>query len=84
MGFSFSMIGPSPPVKIESVALRAPRSPPDTGASTAEQPAEVAAECISTASEGSEVVMSTMMPPGRKPERGPVDGWRITWPMSDG
>lgn len=69
---------------MERVAFRAPRSPPETGASTAEQPAEVAAEWISTASEGSEVVMSTKTPPGRRPDRAPVVGWRMTWRTSDG
>lgn len=62
----------------------APRSPPDTGASMAEQFLEEAAADNSEAREGSEVVMSTMIPPGRRPERAPEEGWRRTWRTSEG
>lgn len=69
---------------MESAARRAPRSPPETGASIEEQPAVEAAELISTAREGSEVVMSTSTPPGRRPARAPEEGSRMTWRTSEG
>lgn len=74
----------SPPAKIERAALRAPRSPPETGASTAWQDLAAAALAISTASEGSEVVMSIMIPVGLRPERTPVVGLRMTSRTSEG
>ena len=54
----------SPPHMMLSVALRAPTSPPLTGASMAPMPLAAAAAAISTASDGSEVVKSTTMEPG--------------------
>lgn len=47
-----------------SAALRAPASPPDTGASTAPQPRAAATSAISLASAGSVVVKSTSSAPG--------------------
>ena len=44
---------------IDSAALRAPTSPPETGASTADAPRCLATAAISTARLGSVVVMST-------------------------
>ncbi|KAF1862290.1 hypothetical protein Lal_00026816 [Lupinus albus] len=55
------------------VPFLAPRSPPETGASTEWQFFSAAAAAISTASEGSDVVMSTRIPPGRRPERAPEE-----------
>lgn len=66
------------------MAFLAPRSPPDTGASIAPQPLAVAAAAISEASEGSEVVMSTRTPPGRRPARAPEVGSRRTERTSEG
>uniref|UniRef100_A0A0A9EAU2 Uncharacterized protein n=1 Tax=Arundo donax TaxID=35708 RepID=A0A0A9EAU2_ARUDO len=74
----------SPPAKMERVALRAPRSPPETGASTAAHPAAAAAAAISAAREGSEVVMSTRTPPGARPARAPVEGSRAVERTSEG
>ncbi|BAH91293.1 Os01g0742350 [Oryza sativa Japonica Group] len=74
----------SPPAKMESVALRAPRSPPETGASTAAQLLAAAASAISAARVGSEVVMSTSNPPGARPARAPVEGSREVERTSEG
>lgn len=74
----------SPPAKIERVAARAPRSPPETGASTEWQCLAAAREEISAAREGSEVVMSTRMPPWRREERAPEVGSRRTDDTSEG
>ena len=49
---------------IESVALRAPTSPPETGASRLATPRSRAASKISLASDGSLVLMSTITEPG--------------------
>ena len=62
----------------------APRSPPETGASIAAQSLAEAAAEISAASEGSEVVMSTRMPPWRRPERAPELGSSKTERTSEG
>lgn len=59
----------SPPAKMESVAVRAPRSPPETGASMAVQDFAAALAEISAARVGSDVVMSTKTPPGGRRER---------------
>lgn len=56
---------------MDSAALQAPRYPPDTGASTAEHDLAAAAVSISTARVGSDVVMSTSIPPGRRRESTP-------------
>ena len=66
------------------MAFLAPRSPPETGASTEKQPLETAEDAISAASEGSEVVISTRTPPGRRPERAPEAGSRRTERTSEG
>lgn len=78
------MVFSSPPAKIARVAVFAPRSPPETGASIAAQPLEAAAEEISEAREGSEVVMSTRTPPGRRAERAPELVSRRTERTSEG
>ncbi|KAL8144832.1 hypothetical protein AgCh_003155 [Apium graveolens] len=69
---------------IERVPLQAPRSPPETGTSIEKQPLAAAFSEISTAIEGSEVVMSTRIPPELRPERAPEVGWSMTWRMSEG
>ena len=56
---------------IDSVLLRAPTSPPETGASTALQPLAAARAWISRASVGSVVVMSTNSVPAFAPARTP-------------
>ncbi|XXG52348.1 hypothetical protein AAC387_Pa03g0714 [Persea americana] len=66
-----------------SFPSRAPRSPPETGASTAEQPRAEAAAAISTAREGSLVVMSTTVAAAGRAERTP-EGERMTERTSDG
>ena len=48
------------------------------------QSLEEAAAYISAAREGSEVVMSTSMPPWRRPERAPVVGSSKTERTSEG
>merc|ERR1711903_265067 len=82
-GATASTAGSSPPAKMVSVPFLAPMSPPDTGQSSAAQPFEVAAAAISTASAGSEVVMSTMMPPGLRFARMPSSP-RMTDRTSEG
>ena len=52
-GRTRSTVAASPPTMIESVAARAPTSPPETGASSAATPRPAAASWISTASDGS-------------------------------
>ena len=47
-----------PPTMIDSLASRAPTSPPDTGASSAWQPCAAAWAAMRRASSGLEVVMS--------------------------
>lgn len=78
------MVDESPPANMARVPSLAPRSPPETGASTDEQPLEAAAAEISTAKEGSDVVMSTRIPPGLRPERAPEVGSRRTERTSEG
>lgn len=78
------MIDLSPPAKIARVPFLAPRSPPETGASMAEQFLEAAAADISTAREGSEVVISTTIPPGWRPWRAPEERSRRTERTSEG
>ena len=56
---------------IDSVAFFAPTSPPDTGASTLDTDFCFAASAISTASDGSLVVMSTRMLPLLEPASAP-------------
>ena len=60
-----------PPIMIDSAAFFAPTSPPETGASTAPTRFPVAASAISTASDGSLVVMSTSTEPADAPARAP-------------
>lgn len=74
----------SPPAKIESFPFLAPRSPPETGASTEKQSTEEAALDISSAREGSDVVMSTRTPPGDRPDKAPEFGSRRTRRTSEG
>ena len=74
----------SPPAKIESYPFLAPRSPPETGASTEMQFTEEAALDISSAREGSEVVMSTRIPPRDRPDKAPELGSRRTRRTSEG
>lgn len=83
-GLSLSMTVLSPPVKIARLPFLAPRSPPDTGASTEWQSFIVAAAEISAAREGSDVVMSTRTPPGRSPGRAPEVESRRTLRTSEG
>eukprot|EP01139_Manchomonas_bermudensis_P006200 Amastigsp_a176671_8.p2 type:complete len:133 gc:universal Amastigsp_a176671_8:318-716(+) len=73
----------SPPTMIESRASRAPTSPPDTGASSECTPRSAAALAIRTASDGSDVVRSTTIVPGRAPARTPF-GPRYTDSTSEG
>ena len=61
-GLARSKSAAAPPTMIARVPPRAPTSPPDTGASRAEQPRAAAA--IRFASDGSEVVMSISSVPG--------------------
>ena len=56
---------------IDSVPLRAPTSPPETGASILPTPRAAAASWISIASDGSLVVMSTRTDPAAAPETAP-------------
>ena len=74
----------SPPAKIARVPFFAPKSPPETGASIEAQPLAAAAEEISDAREGSDVVMSIRTPPERRPERVPEEGSRRTERTSEG
>uniref|UniRef100_A0A7C9F010 Uncharacterized protein n=1 Tax=Opuntia streptacantha TaxID=393608 RepID=A0A7C9F010_OPUST len=69
---------------MEREAVLAPRSPPETGASTAKHDFSDAAEAISTAREGSEVVMSMRTPPERRVERAPELGSSRTERTSEG
>lgn len=84
MGFNRLITVSSPPAKIARVPFLAPRSPPDTGASIEAQFLADAAAAISTAREGSDVVISTKTPPGRRPERAPCSGSKRTLRTSDG
>ena len=68
---------------IDSRASRAPTSPPETGASTLCTPIFLAASAISTASDGSLVVMSTSDRARRLPASAP-SGPRITVRTSAG
>ena len=68
---------------MDSRASRAPTSPPETGASTACAPDSSARRAISTASEGSLVVMSTSNAPGRHAPSTP-DGPSTTSRTSSG
>ena len=70
-GITVATAASSPPIMIDSARLRAPTSPPETGASTALQPWATARSLISRASVGSVVVMSTSRPPGFAPARMP-------------
>lgn len=83
-GSSFFTIDSSPPAKIARVPFLAPRSPPETGASIEWQFLEDAEVEISTARLGSEVVMSTRIPPGLRPARAPELGSRRTERTSEG
>ncbi|KAL0921085.1 hypothetical protein M5K25_008118 [Dendrobium thyrsiflorum] len=74
----------SPPAKMERVPLRAPLSPPETGASTEKQEAARAASYISAARVGSEVVMSTRKEPEESPEITPDSGSRAARRTSEG
>ena len=58
-GRTASNTSAGPPTMIDSDPLRAPTSPPDTGASSECTPRAAATSAISTAKEGSLVVMST-------------------------
>jgi hypothetical protein len=64
IGIAAATSASAPPIMIESLASRAPISPPDTGASTAPSPFAAAALAIRLASDGLEVVMSIKMVPG--------------------
>ena len=70
-GITARIASASPPTMIERVALRAPTSPPETGASIACTSRSRARSKISTASDGSVVVMSTIVDPGAAPARTP-------------
>ena len=61
----------SPPIMIDSVPPFAPMSPPETGASTLATPLALAASAISTASDGSLVVISTRTLPSFDPASAP-------------
>ena len=56
---------------IASLALRAPTSPPDTGASRASTPFFLASAWMRWARVGSEVVISTITEPGAAPASAP-------------
>ena len=71
-GRTASNTSAGPPTMIDSDPLRAPTSPPDTGASSVCTPREAATSAISTAKEGALVVMSTSTAPGRAPPRAPA------------
>ena len=70
-GFRASTTSASPPIIIDSRASCAPTSPPETGASTLATPLAFAASWISTANDGSLVVMSTSTLPASQPARAP-------------
>mmetsp|Transcript_26393 Transcript_26393/g.102880 ORF Transcript_26393/g.102880 Transcript_26393/m.102880 type:complete len:226 (-) Transcript_26393:226-903(-) len=78
IGLTRSRTSCSPPTNTERVPFLAPTSPPLTGASRANFPAELAASDISTARDGSDVVISTMIPPLGRPVSTPFSELRIT------
>ena len=63
-GIASAKSASSPPTMMERVALRAPLSPPDTGASITRMPFSLPCSYSCCASEGEEVVMSMASAPG--------------------
>src|SRR5262245_53597297 len=64
-GSTLAKAASGPPTMIDNVPFRAPRSPPDTGASSTSTPRVTPVSPSSTASAGSLVVMSTTGGAGR-------------------
>ena len=66
-----SKVGSSPPTITASVALRAPATPPDTGASSMVTPSSAARRASARTTSGEFVERSTITVPGRAPTRRP-------------
>ena len=72
-GLTESKTSLSPPAMTESSPFAAPTSPPETGASIADEPKPAARPYISSESEGSVVVISTKIFPGAGLEKSPSE-----------